>query len=532
MKSSIIIILSLIITQSLAQNSPEAKSKLATPNKERIAYNVGHYHIDLDVNIKEKSISGSVEMDFLLVENTSKLGFDLDDRLTVDSVKYKQTSLPFLRTKNTREVLVDLNVDFVKGNLYSLEIFYHGQPQEAKNAPWDGGFSWKKDENNMPWVGVSCEGDGASIWWPNKDLLSDEPDSITFTCRYPDDLFFVSNGDMVDDVIYAEYRETTWKTTLPINNYNVTLNIADYDHIHKVFKRSNQSELRLDYYVLAYNKYKAENHFKIVKPMMEIFEEAFGEYPFSDDGYALVETPYLGMEHQSAIAYGNQYKKGYLGRYPKHMDFDFIVIHETGHEWWGNSVSMNDRADMWIHESFCTYSEAIFVEKYYGYNDMLDYLVYQKGFITNKGPIQGVPHQHESGYGTEIYYKGSWVLHTLRNMLENDDLWFKMIKDLALTYRIKNVDGVDVKSFIENYLDMDLDSFFALYFDSVNLPEIEYNIKNGVVKLRFAKKYGFNFPFNWEGKTYTISKKWTKIENTNENELKKYINRLFLIKQG
>lgn len=531
MKNKLLILMGFALTQTFAQSTKEAMKKLATPNIERTAYDVNHYSIDLDVDVKNKSLDGSVLMEFTALEEMTALGFDLDDRLTVDSVKFQSQSLSFSRTQGSREVLVDVKGLFTKNKLFGLTIYYHGQPQEAIRAPWDGGLSWKTDKNNKPWVGVSCEGDGASIWWPNKDLLSDEPDSVTFTCRYPDDLFFVSNGDMVEDVIYAEYRETTWKTTLPINNYNVTLNIADYDQISTTYKRENGEELRLDYYVLAYNKQKAEKHFEVVEPMMKIFENAFGAYPFSKDGYALVETPYLGMEHQSAIAYGNQYKKGYLGRYPKHMDFDFIVIHETGHEWWGNSVSMNDRADMWIHESFCTYSEAIFAEQYYGYEDMLDYLEYQKNFISNASPVQGIPHQHKSGHGTDIYYKGSWVLHTLRNLVQDDELWFGMIKDLALNYRIKNTDGVDVKAFMATYLKRDLDDFFSLYFDSVHLPEVEYKEDKGGVKVRLAKKYGFNLPLEWEGKSYSISHKWTKIKKGDLKSIKNQMNRLFLIKQ-
>lgn len=531
MKHKLFLPLVFIMTSLVAQSTKEAMSKLATPNIERTAYDVHEYHIDLDVDIPKKAIAGSVTMDFSLLTLTPKLGIDLDDRLTIDKISYGVYDLAFTRTKGTREVLVDVESVFTKLGRYQIEVFYHGVPQEAKKAPWDGGVSWKTDKNNTPWIGVSCEGDGASIWWPNKDLLSDEPESVKITCRYPNDLFFVANGDMVSDTKTEAYRETSWRTTLPINNYNVTLNIGDYAHIEKEFTRTNQSKLRLDYYVLEYNKARAEKHFEIVEPMMEIFEEAFGEYPFSDDGYALVETPYLGMEHQSAIAYGNKYKPGYLGRYPKHMDFDFIVIHETGHEWWGNSVSMNDRADMWIHESFCTYSEAIFAEKYYGYEDMLDYLAYQKRMIINASPVQGIPHQHESGHGTDIYYKGSWVLHTLRSLVNNDDLWFKMIKDLALNYRIKNVDGVNVKAFISDYLKMDLTAFFDLYFNTTELPKIKIKEKNGVVKLRLVKDYGFTLPFTWDGEPYTISEKWIKIKNADLTKVKKRINKLFLIKQ-
>ncbi len=532
MKHSLFLILLFPILNAYSQSTKEAKAKLATPNIERTAYDVHHYHIDLDIDIEDKAISGSVKMDFTLLNSTPKIGVDLDDKLTIDSITYLGKPLEFKRTPESREVLITIDNRFKKEESYTIETFYHGQPQEAIKAPWDGGVSWKKDKNNNPWIGVSCEGDGASIWWPNKDLLSDEPDSVTFTCRYPKDLFFVANGDMVTDIKHEGYRETTWKTTLPINNYNVTLNIANYTHIEEVFRREeNASQLRLDYYVLSYNKDIATEHFKIVGPMMAIFENAFGEYPFEEDGYALVETPYLGMEHQSAIAYGNQYKPGYLGRYPKHMDFDFIVIHETGHEWWGNSVSMNDRADMWIHESFCTYSEAIFAEHYYGYDHMVDYLVYQKDFIENTSPIQGIPHQHKSGHGTDIYYKGSWVLHTLRNMVNNDELWNKMIKDLALKYRINNVDGKQVKAFIAEYLNMDLDAFFDVYFNSTTLPTIIIKEHKDGVKIKMAKKYGFSLPFNWNNTPVILSNKWVKLKKANKEDVKKQLNRLFLIKQ-
>lgn len=532
MKHNLLTLLIAVSTTVFAQSTEHAMRHLATPNQARTAYDVSHYHIDLDVDIEHKSIKGLVTMDFRLEELVPQLGIDLDDRLSVDKIEYKGKELTFERTSGTREILINTEQYINTLGDHQIKIYYHGQPQEAVKAPWDGGFSWKTDKNNNPWIGVSCEGDGASIWWPNKDLLSDEPESITFTCRYPKDLFFVANGDMVADTKTETYRETTWKTTLPINNYNVTLNIGDYAHIQEVFRREeNASQLRLDYYVLKYNEEKAKTHFKVVGDMMAIFEDAFGEYPFSEDGYALVETPYLGMEHQSAIAYGNKYMPGYLGRYPKHMDFDFIVIHETGHEWWGNSVSMNDRADMWIHESFCTYSEAIFAERYYGYESMLDYLVYQKDFITNKSPIQGIPHQHKSGHGTDIYYKGSWVLHTLRNMVQDDYVWYKMIKDLALKYRIENVDGVEVKAFMSETLNLNLDAFFEVYFNSTKIPKVILKEGKGFVKVRFDKNYGFNLPFEWKEKSYTITKKWIKVKDADKNALKTYLNRRFLIKQ-
>ena len=341
------------------------------------------------------------------------------------------------------------------GSVELIEIFYEGKPREAINAPWDGGISWKKDSNGVDFIASSCQGLGASVWWPNKDHQSDEPDSMTITVSAKNPLKIICNGNLRSE-------ETTWNSNLqdsintsewfvsyPINNYNVTLNIGDYVHFQDQYI-TREDTLDLSYYVLSYNEEKAKTHFEQVKPMMECFESFLGKYPFWDDGYALVETPYLGMEHQSAIAYGNDYLPGYRGSlgYSGGLEFDYIIIHETGHEWWGNSITTNDIADMWIHEGFCTYSEALYVECIYGYDQMIEYVNNQKRFIRNKSPIVGCYHVNHQGSG-DMYQKASVMLHTLRTLINDDQLWFSIIREISDNFKYKNkISSAQVKSAI------------------------------------------------------------------------------------
>ncbi|MGB1218958.1 MAG: M1 family peptidase, partial [Flavobacteriales bacterium] len=267
---------------------------LATPNTLRTSYDVGYYHLDLAIDFDKKSISGFVDMKARLLEPRAEIAMDLAQNLSIDSVLHDGKSCAFSRTKNSRGFKILFNHVVEPNAVFNIRVYYHGQPQIAKNAPWDGGFSWAKDTEGNPWLGVSCQGDGASLWWPNKDLLYDEADSVSVTCHYPNTLFFVSNGNLISDYDQYGRRSTTWKTSYPINNYNLSLNIADYAHFSEVYERQNDEDLEMDYYVLKPNLNKAKRHFKQAKTVIKVFENAFGKYPFQDDGYALVETPYLG----------------------------------------------------------------------------------------------------------------------------------------------------------------------------------------------------------------------------------------------
>jgi len=479
-----------------AQNFSQKDTLRGALSPERTWFDVTYYHLSIEVDVEANSISGYNDIAFTVLDDAVLMQLDLFENLTIDSVVYNGILCEVRR--NYDAFFIDLPFEFKIGDQRSIRVYYHGEPIVAKNAPWDGGFVWKKDPQGLPWIGVACQGLGASSWWPCKDHLSDEPNSMRITCAVPKEVQFVGNGNLEADSIVEDKRVSTWKVSYPINTYNVTLNIADYSHLEDLYI-SNSDTLALDYYVLKGNEEKAIKQFAQVKPMLAVYEELFGAYPFWNDGYALVETPYLGMEHQSAIAYGNKYKPGYLGRYPGDMDFDFIVIHESGHEYWGNSISMNDVADMWIHESFCTYTEALYVEQIYGYNSMLEYLLYQKDFINGRNPILGVHGVNNKGNSTDMYYKGSWMLHSIRNTLNNDSLWFSIVKDIAHDFALKNCDGTEIIDYMCDASGLELKPLFQQFLAHANLPVLTYKFKKkrGNLQLYYkweATEVNFNMP--------------------------------------
>ena len=377
-------------------------------------------NLALEFILSDKKIVGLNEMTFKKECHIDTFVFYLSNQFIVDSVFLNNDRVLFSRFSDSIVVVDDFSgVDF-----FDFSIFYQGSPPIAQKPPWEGGFVWEKDDNGLDWVGVACQQEGAYLWWPNTEDLSDEPDSVKMSFLVEEPYDVVANGRLQNITTYGHKRSFEWFVNNPINNYNITVNIADYDHFNDTLM-GQLGQLDLDFYVLPKNINIAKQHFVQVKPMLHVFEQLFGPYPFYEDGYKLVETPYVGMEHQSCISYGNNFKKGYLGRFPGNMDFDFIIIHETAHEWWGNNVSMKHRRDMWIHESFATYSEALYVEELYGFDEMVNYLNYQRKFIINKNPILDNAH-----YDTDMYYKGSWMLHTLRMILD-DDVKFEDIKTIA-----------------------------------------------------------------------------------------------------
>ncbi len=442
----------------------------------RTCYDVVYYDLDVKVDIDNKRLSGSNLFTFKATENFSRLQFDLFDNMQVDSVVYKGSKLPF--TREFHAVFVDFATPVARNAVESFKVYYQGTPIAAKMPPWDGGLVWRTDKNDDPFVGVACEGIGASLWWPNKDHLSDEPDSMMIRVTVPKGLTNVSNGRLRNTVqVDTAWTRFDWFVSNPINNYNVTINIAKYAHFSDVHVGKNGDTLDLDYYVLPYNLDKAKQHFAQVKPMMKCFEEYMGPYPFYEDGYKLVETPYLGMEHQSAIAYGNNYRHGYNGTdYSRiGLKFDYIIIHETGHEWWGNHVSMADIADMWIHEGFCTYSEAIYVECLFGYDTALAYINAKKPGIDNEEPIIGQYHVNHEG-ASDMYNKGMLMLNTLRHVINNDQLWWEIIRGIQKEFGMKTTSTEEIVTYIGKRANQDLRYFFDQYLDYPNIPEFEYQI--------------------------------------------------------
>lgn len=511
----ILLVLLLVPGFLSAQEFTLADTLRGTLSPIRSCFDVTYYNLNLTVDIDDKHLSGVNHIHFKTIEDFDKIQLDLFANMKIDSILFNGSQLEFSRLHDA--FFVSFPEKLGKGKSGVVSVFYQGIPTEAKNAPWDGGFVWKEDSNGKPWIGVACEGTGASLWWPNKDHLSDEPDSMRVSCTVPAGLMCVANGDLSVRKMKQDATEWIWKISYPINNYNVTLNIADYAQFGDVYVNSSGDSLRCDYYVLQENLEKAKAQFQQVEEMMGCFEEAFGPYPFYKDGYALVETPYLGMEHQSAIAYGNKFMPGYLGRHPGDMDFDYIIIHETGHEWWGNSVSMNDVADMWIHESFCTYSESVFVECKYGYDKMLEYLLYQRNFINNRSPIYGDYGLNHEGNGGDMYYKGAWMIHTLRNVINNDSLFKSILKGIALEFAYQTIDGEEIIEFVNTKTSYNYNSFFEQYLKHSDVPVLEYKWEKKELSLRWnAEVAGFRMPViyttqNTEKRALVTNSDWSTV---------------------
>ena len=405
MKTYLLSFCCLLLLQSSFAQFSEADSLRGMLRHERTCYNVNFYDLNLDIDFKTQRISGYNTIRYLVLRGFNVLQIDLFANMQIDSITHQGHKVDFRRKHNA--VFVDLGEMQEADKMDEITVYYQGQPRKAVNAPWDGGFTWSKDANKKPWLGVSCEGIGASLWWPNKDHLSDEPDSMRINCTVPKGLTCVANGVMRSQKDDKETSTFEWFVSYPINNYNVTLNVADYVHFSDTFiSPTDSTKLPMDYYVLPYNLQKAQKQFKEAHDVLRIFEKYLDKYPFWNDGYALVETPYLGMEHQGAIAYGNQYKPGYMGSHPAGIPEDYIILHETGHEWWGNSVSCNDHAELWIHETFCTYMESVYVEEKYGYADAVRYLKYHSAYIGNQQPIVGPLNVNYDKSDSDMYYKG------------------------------------------------------------------------------------------------------------------------------
>lgn len=473
-----------------------------TLTPERANYDVKYYGLDLKIDIENKYISGSNIIRFDVKKNLPILQFDLFDNLKITKVEWNGKNLEFKREFNA--VFVSFPTPLSAGTSSSIKVYYEGNPIVAKRAPWDGGFVFKTDKKGKPFVAVACQGTGASLWWPTKDHQSDEPDSMAINITSPTGLEEVSNGRLRNKKDLGNgYTRFEWFVYEPINNYDVTINIADYAHWKDNYISNVDGEkLSLDYYVLKEDLEKAHNQFEQVKPMMDAFEKRFGKYPFYKDGYKLVQTPYLGMEHQSCVAYGNEFKNGYLG-----MDlsgsgegkkFDYIIIHETAHEWWGNSVTSYDIADMWIHEGFGQYSETVYLEELYGKESANKYLEGIKRSVGNKEPVIGPYGVNKEGSG-DMYPKGALFLNTLRNYINNDKIWWDIIASLQKNYRHKNISTEDVIELMELKSGKNLKPFFDVYLRQGPLPILNVELleqNNSVlIKYNWTKVVdGFNLP--------------------------------------
>jgi aminopeptidase N len=441
----------------------------------RTCYDINYYHLDVKVNIDEMFISGSNLFRFTAVRDFRRLQFDLFDNLDIQKVLYKGKEIPFKREYNA--VFIDFPQIIRKGIHDEFSVFYSGNPIIARRAPWDGGFIFSKDISGKPWVAVACQGMGASVWWPNKDHQSDEVDSMLISISVPPGLMDVSNGRLRSSKVMSNgYTQYNWFVSKPINNYNVTLNIADFAHFTDSYT-GEKGKLTLDYYVLPENLEKARAQFKDdVKSTIQCYEKWFGPYPFYKDGYKLVETPYLGMEHQSAIAYGNKYRKGYLGIDPSAtgyaLEWDYIIVHESAHEWFGNNITSKDIADMWIHEGFAAYAEGLFVESRHGKVAGMNYLKGMRSGIANKSPVIGPYNVNKEG-SNDMYYKGANMLHTIRTIINNDAKWRSILRGLNKDFGLKTTTTKEIVNYINTKSGLDLSRIFNQYLYYPNIPVLE-----------------------------------------------------------
>jgi len=463
-------------------------SLIGTYNALRSNNDLLYYDLDVKIDVTNKYISGVNNIKFNMLDDAKSIQIDLHENLQIDSILFNNESLSYIRKYNS--VIIDFPITLNKENEYNIDFNYSGFPQETGRF---GGIVFQEDSLGNPWIFTACQGPGANVWWPNKDQQFDEPDRMEISITVPDSLIDISNGHLVStENIEEGWTKYNWKVSYPINNYCVALNIADYVHFTADY------DFPVDFYVLPYHLEQAKEHFKQVVPMLECFENRFGTYPFPKDGYKLIEVPYSGMEHQTAVSYGNLFKNGYLGRdwtgvgiSPK---FDFIIIHESGHEWFGNIITAADDSDAWIHEGWTTWAEAVYVECMWGYDDALKYINGYKDLIFNREPILG-PTGVNHWPTRDMYFKGALFINTLRSIMDDDDLWWSMVYDYSNHFRGQNIYTHEVITYINQYFNRDLTSIFEQYLMFSELPKLRLIYHDDSIDYRWdANISDFNMP--------------------------------------
>ncbi len=493
-----LLLLFIISNSSFAQQFTKAdtlRGSLTSPF--RTCYDINFYHLTVKVDIDKKFISGDNQFSFTATTNFKTLQFDLFDNLQIEKVVYNNINIPFKREFNA--VFITFPDSIKAKSKQHFTVHYSGYTTLAKNAPWDGGFVFATHNNGQPWVATACQGLGASSWWPNKDQQADEVDSMRISLIVPDTLMGVSNGKLENSTALPNnYTQYNWFVANPINNYGVVLNIANYTKISESYKNKYRP-LSVDCYVLPENIDKARKHLtKNVKQMLTAFEYWFGAYPFYTDGYKIVETPFLGMEHQSCISYGNNYQNGYAGKDLSGtgwgLKWDFMIVHESGHEWFGNNITSKDIADMWIHESFTNYSEALFTEYWYGKAAGKAYVLGLRKNVLNDKPIIGYSGVNNQGSG-DMYYKGANMLHTLCTIINKDKTWRAILKGLNTKFAKQTVTTQQIENYINTVAKQNFTPIFNQYLRFKNVPVFVYKIKNNTLFYNWkADVVGFNMP--------------------------------------
>jgi aminopeptidase N len=464
--------------------------------KERIWWDLKHYDLSIKVNPKTKSISGKNSITYKVIDSSQIMQIELQKPMKITKITQNNCSLKY--KKDGYSYFIELQNKQQIGDENEVTIFFKGKPRIAVRPPWDGGLTWEKDSNGVDFIATSCQGDGASLWWPCKDHMYDEPESMAINITAPANLIAVSNGRLKNVTANNDNTKTFhWVVSNPINNYGVNMNVGDYVHFSEKYK-GEKGDLDCDYYVLKDNLKKAKKQFKDVPKMLEAFEYWFGPYPFYEDSYKLVEVPYLGMEHQSSVTYGNHFQNGYLGSDLSGsgwgLKFDYIIIHESGHEWFANNITYKDIADMWIHESFTTYSESLFLDYFYGKKASSAYVIGLRKNIRNDKPIIGSYNVNHSGSG-DMYSKGANMLHTLRQLINDDTKWREILRGLNKEFYHQTVTTKQIEDYLSEHTKIDLSAFFNQYLRDIRIPSLAYKFSNNTLNYKWVNSVAdFDMP--------------------------------------
>ncbi len=497
-------------------------------NAERAWWDVLRYDIVVKPDYELKTITGKTVINYKVVSNSypAFMQIDLQEPLVIDSILFNgNRKMGFTKEGNAWHVQIPKQKELSINNIF---IYYHGKPREAINPPWDGGWIWKKDAQNRPWISVACQGLGASVWYPCKDHQSDEPDKgASLTIVVPDTLTAVGNGRLKSKILKDGLATYTWEVQNAINNYNIIPYIGKYVNFKDTLQ-GEKGKLNLSYWVLDYNLDKARKQFLQVKPMLHCFEYWFGPYPFYEDGYKLIDAPHLGMEHQSAVAYGNGYENGYHGTDLSGsgwgMKWDFIIVHESGHEWFGNNITTKDIADMWVHEGFTNYSETLYTEWLFGKQAGNEYNFGIRKKIENTNPIISFYGVNKESETTDMYYKGSNMLHTIRHVINDDEKWRNILRGLNATFYHQTVTTKQIEDYINNQSGINFNKVFDQYLRAIQIPQFEYYYSQDKMKVYFrwdSCAKGFEMPLVLHESIINVSiypsQKWKSMELMNSN---------------
>jgi aminopeptidase N len=481
-------------------------------------WDVEFYDLHVNVSPSDSTIRGWNSITYRVLQQSRRMQIDLQVPLIIDSVVQNRRKLVFTRDSNA--YFVALFAPQNRRTTQKITVYYHGKPRAAARAPWDGGFVWARDSSGNRHIATANQGLGASVWWPNKDWGGDEPDSQRVAITVPDSLVNVSNGRLRSVARHGDGTTTwEWFVSRPINNYGIAVNAAKYAHFTDYYQ-GERGTLTLDYYPLALYEDTARVHFRQSIPMMACFERWFGPYPFYEDGFKLIETPHLGMEHQSAVAYGNWYRNGYRGRDLSGtgwgLKWDFIIIHEAAHEWWANNITAKDLADMWVHESFANYAEGIYTECTEGPSAGAEYIIGSRRNIRNDRPIIPAFGVNAQGSG-DMYPKGGSMLHTMRQVVNDDRKWRATLRGANETFRHQTITGQQLRDYMSRATGVDLSRIFQQYQTTTMIPTLEYRLEGGILSYRWTNVVsGFDMPVDVSFTEVGQPVQWTRLRPTSE----------------